>query len=71
MRILKDLFKDYRFTIGFIVLCLLVFLAIASFFSPYDPIEWLQVPRDEPPSWPHILGTILKAKMSFGKPPLP
>ena len=43
MRILKDLFKDYRFTIGFIVLCLLVFLAIASFFSPYDPIEWLQV----------------------------
>ena len=32
MRILKDLFKDYRFTIGFIVLCLLVFLAIASFF---------------------------------------
>jgi peptide/nickel transport system permease protein len=65
MRILKDLFKDYRFTIGFIVLCLLVFLAIASFFSPYDPIEWLQVPRDRPPSWPHILGTNSKGQDVF------
>jgi len=65
MGILKDLFKDYRFTIGFIVLCLLVFLAIASFFSPYDPIEWLQVPRDRPPSWPHILGTNSKGQDVF------
>ncbi len=65
MGILKDLFKDYRFTIGFIVLCLLVFLAIASFFSPYDPIEWLQVPRDKPPSWPHILGTNSKGQDVF------
>lgn len=65
MGILKDLFKDYRFTIGFIVLCLLVFLAIASFFSPYDPIEWLQVPRDRPPSWPHVLGTNSKGQDVF------
>ncbi|MDK2895972.1 MAG: peptide/nickel transport system permease protein [Candidatus Atribacteria bacterium] len=65
MGILKDLFKDYRFTIGFIILCLLVFLAIASFFSPYDPIEWLQVARDKPPSWPHILGTNSKGQDVF------
>ena len=66
MRILKDLFKDYRFTHWFIVY--VVFLAILR-FSPYDPIEWLQVPQDRPHSWPHI-GNYSKA-MSFGKPPLP
>jgi len=65
MEVLRDLFKDYRFTIGFILLCLLTFLAIASLFSPYDPIRWLQVPRDRAPSWPHILGTNSKGQDVF------
>ena len=65
MGILKDLFKDYRFAVGFILLCFLSFLAIASFFSPYDATEWLQVPRDKPPSWSHILGTNSKGQDVF------
>ena len=65
MEFLKDLFKDYRFAIGFILLCVLVFLVAVSFFSPYDPIRWRQVPRDRAPSWPHILGTNSKGQDVF------
>jgi len=65
MGILKDLFKDYRFAVGFILLVFLSFLVITSFFSPYDAIKWLQVPRDKPPSWSHILGTNSKGQDVF------
>lgn len=65
MGILKDLFKDYRFAVGFILLVFLFFLVLASFFSPYDAIKWLQVPRDKPPSWFHILGTNSKGQDVF------
>jgi len=65
MGILKDLFKDYRFAAGFVLLCILTFLVITSFFSPYDPIKWLQVPRDRPPSWSHLLGTNSKGQDVF------
>ncbi|HOT05818.1 MAG: ABC transporter permease [Atribacterota bacterium] len=65
MGVLKDLFKDYRFAVGFILICFLSFLAVASFFSPYDPIEWLQVPRDKAPSWSIILGTNSKGQDVF------
>ncbi len=65
MGILKDLFKDYRFAVGFILLCLLFFLVIASFFSPYDLIKWLQVPRDKAPSRSHLLGTNSKGQDVF------
>jgi len=54
---LKDLFRDYRFTVAFIVLLFLVGLAIASFFSPYDPTIWYYAPRDLKPSNEYILGT--------------
>jgi len=65
MEALRELFKDYRFTIGFIVFLFLVVLAFLSFASPYDPIRQLQVPRDRPPSWPHILGTNSKGQDVF------
>ena len=43
--ILKDLLKrDKKFLFGFIVVCILVFLAILSIFSPYDPRSWSVVP---------------------------
>ncbi|HHU92484.1 MAG TPA: ABC transporter permease [Halanaerobiaceae bacterium] len=64
-RILKELFKDYRFIFAFIVLCLLVILALMSAFSPYDPTIWFVVPRDRPPAWPHILGTNSKGQDIF------
>ncbi|MFI5359418.1 MAG: ABC transporter permease [Halanaerobiales bacterium] len=64
-RIIKELFKDYRFIFAFIVLCLLILLAIMSVFSPYDPTLWFIVPRDRPPAWPHILGTNSKGQDIF------
>ncbi len=57
MKVLRDLFKDYRFAASFCVLCLLLVLAGLSMFSPYDPTLWGVVPRDLRPSWKHILGT--------------
>lgn len=57
MRILRDLFKDYRFGFSFIVLIVIVVMALLSIFSPYDPTLWHVVPRDLRPSTDYILGT--------------
>lgn len=57
MRLLRDLFKDFRFTLSFIVLVVILSLAILSLFSPYDPTLWYVVPRDLPPSATYLLGT--------------
>ena len=57
MKILRDLFKDYRFCFSFGVLVIILILACLSFFSPYDPTLWFAVPRDMPPSAEHLLGT--------------
>jgi peptide/nickel transport system permease protein len=57
MNILRDLFKDYRFTFSFTVLVIIVVMALLSFFSPYDPTLWNVVPRDMKPSAEYILGT--------------
>jgi len=53
----RDLTKDFRFTIAFVILLVLLSLAILSFFSPYHPQRMYQVPRGRPPSWEHPLGT--------------
>jgi len=57
MKILRDLFKDYRFFLSFFVLVIIVIMAILSLFSPYDPTLWNVVPRDMKPSVEHWLGT--------------
>jgi peptide/nickel transport system permease protein len=57
MKTLKALFRDVRFSIGAIVMLILIALALLSFFSPYDSTEWRVVPRDLPPSAEHLLGT--------------
>ena len=57
MRVLKDLFRDYRFAFSFCVLCVLLVLAGLSWFSPYDPTLWMVVPRDLGPSSTYWLGT--------------
>jgi len=57
MKTLRALFWDRRFSIGAIVMLVLILLALLSFFSPYDPAVWRLVPRDLPPSGEHILGT--------------
>ena len=65
MKILRDLFKDYRFTISFCILVVLIFFAFLSFFSPYDPTFWGTVPRDIKPSWTYLLGTNSKGQDIF------
>lgn len=57
MKVLKDLFRDYRFSLSFIILCVLLVYGSLSFFSPHDPTRWAQFPRDLPPSAEHFLGT--------------
>ena len=57
MKVLGDLFKDYRFAFSFVVLMIIMILAFLTFFSPYDPTFWNVVPKDTPPSAEHILGT--------------
>jgi peptide/nickel transport system permease protein len=57
VKVLRDLFKDYRFCFSFAVLVIIVILAFLSFFSPYDPTLWNVVPRDTKPSAEHLLGT--------------
>ena len=57
MKVLGDLFKDYRFAFSFVVLMIIMILAFLTFFSPYDPTFWHVVPKDTPPSTEHILGT--------------
>ncbi len=57
MKTLRELCRDGRFSLGAAVLLVLAGLALLSFFSPYDPIEWRVVPRDMPPSLEHLLGT--------------
>lgn len=57
MRVLKDLFRDYRFFFSFGVLVIIVIMAVLSIFSPYDPTLWNVVPRDLKPSAQYWLGT--------------
>lgn len=65
MKVLKDLFEDYRFVISFCILCVLLLLAILSYLSPYDPTLWGTAPRDLKPSWEHIFGTNSKGQDLF------
>ena len=65
MRVLRDLFKDYRFAFSFCTLCVLLLMATLSFFSPYDPILWGNVPRDLEPSLKYIFGTNSKGQDIF------
>jgi len=56
--IIRDLYRsDKKFAFGFTVICLLIFLALLSFVSPYDPKLWNVVPKNRPPSLHYILGT--------------
>ncbi len=65
MKVLKDLFEDYRFVISFCILCILLLLAILSLFSPQDPTLWGTAPRDLKPSWEHLFGTNSKGQDLF------
>jgi peptide/nickel transport system permease protein len=57
MKTLKALFRAARFSIGAIIMLVLVLLSLLSFVSPSDPTVWRVVPRDLPPSGEYWLGT--------------
>ena len=57
MKVFRDLFRDFRFSVSFIVLVIILILALLSIISPYDPTLWNVVPRDMKPSAEHWLGT--------------
>jgi len=57
VKILRDLFRDFRFLLSFCVLLLLLIMALLSFFTPYDPTLIGVVPRDLKPSSTYLLGT--------------
>jgi peptide/nickel transport system permease protein len=57
MKVLRDLFRDYRFFFSFFVLIIILTLAVLSFFSPNDPTLWNVVPKNLPPSMKYLLGT--------------
>jgi len=57
VKVFRDLFRDFRFTVSFIVLVIILILACLSAFSPYDPTLWNVVPRDMRPSAEYWLGT--------------
>jgi len=65
VRILKDLFEDYRFVISFCILVILLVFALFSYFSPYEPTLWGTVPRDLKPSWTYLFGTNSKGQDIF------
>jgi peptide/nickel transport system permease protein len=57
VKVLRDLFRDYRFCFSFGVLVIILILAFLSIFSPYDPTLWNVVPKDTRPSAEYLLGT--------------
>ena len=65
MKAIRDLFRDYRFVLSFLVLCALLILALASTFAPDDPTLWGTAPRDLKPSRTYPLGTNSKGQDLF------
>ncbi len=65
MRVLRDLFKDYRFALSFLVLWFLLIMAVLSAFSPYDPLIWFHGPPNLKPSVTYFLGTSAKGQDIF------
>jgi len=57
VKVLRDLFRDYRFCFSFGVLVIILTLAFLSIFCPYDPTLWNVVPKDLRPSAEYLLGT--------------
>lgn len=58
LKIVRDLFRFNReFALGAILILVVSGFAVASFFSPYPPLDSYVVPPDVPPSWAHPFGT--------------
>jgi peptide/nickel transport system permease protein len=66
MKTIIDLFRySPPFRYGFIILLLTLIMVILSFFSPHSPDKRRAVPRNEPPSVEHVLGTTSQGQDVF------
>lgn len=65
-RIFRDLFRYNRgFAAGVVLLSFVLAIALASFVSPYSPLDSFVVPPDLPPGWPNVLGTTSRGQDVF------
>ncbi|MGK9055368.1 ABC transporter permease [Neorhizobium petrolearium] len=56
--VFRDLFRyNGEFAIGFMIMAIILSIAAASFFSPYEPIDSYLVAMDAPPSAEYVFGT--------------
>ncbi|MGN6467738.1 MAG: ABC transporter permease [Rhizobiaceae bacterium] len=58
IRTVRDLFRyNGEFAVGAILMLVVLAMSLASYFSPYSPIDAYTVPMDVPPSEPYWFGT--------------
>jgi len=57
--------NDVRFKIGFILMIIIIFFSLLSFFSPIDPFSTYYAPVNRPPSRDYIFGTNSKGQDLF------
>lgn len=66
LKTLRDLFRYNReFTVGLVLIGLILLIAACSFFSPYDPRDVYLVPPDVRPSLAYPLGTTSRGQDTF------
>lgn len=66
LTVLRDLLRyNIEFAGGMLLLLVVLGVALASFFSPYPPMDVYVVPPDMPPSWEHIFGTTSRGQDVF------
>jgi peptide/nickel transport system permease protein len=64
--VLRDLLRyNLEFAAGTFLLLVVLAVALASFFSPYPPMDVYVVPPDMPPSWEHVFGTTSRGQDVF------
>ena len=65
-RTLRDLLRtNVEFAVGTGLTGFVLVIAVLSFFSPYPPLDIFVAPLDEPPGWPHVLGTTSRGQDVF------
>jgi peptide/nickel transport system permease protein len=66
LRTLRDLLRtNVEFAIGAALTGIVFVISCLSFFSPYPPLDIYVAPIDEPPGWPHVLGTTSRGQDVF------
>lgn len=65
MNLVNLIKNDIRFKIGFILMIIIIFFSLLSFFSPIDPFSTYYTPVNRPPSRDYIFGTNSKGQDLF------